>query len=295
MNTPKISFIVPVYNSAQYLAECLESVLAQTIDKEIIIINDGSTDDSLAMCLDYAKRYPFITLIHSRNEGLSAARNKGIRLARGEYLYFIDSDDYLMGDRLGEIYQLAHTHQTDVVKLQTELFKDDTGEIYHWPPVTKDLQGNSGQFYLGHQFFVALTFKRWVPCVCWSLIKREYLLKHQLFFKEGMKAEDQIFYTQLLTADESLSLLELPVVIYRYRQRDNSITNSKNDIRYIFDLIAVMQWLDQYSKQNAFSDNVLIGLDRISQHLAITINQQYAKLDTALQEQYRYIFLDKEL
>lgn len=128
-------------------------MLAQTIDKEIIIINDGSTDNSLTIILDYAKRHPFITVIHICNQGLSAARNKGILLARGEYLFFVDADDYLLGNKLKEIYQLAHQHQIDIIKLQTELFKDrNSDETYLWPSVSQTLKGKIGKVYSGHHF-----------------------------------------------------------------------------------------------------------------------------------------------
>ena len=108
-NKPKITFIIPVYNSALYLEECLNSLLNQSIHKEIIIIDDGSSDSSLSIILEYQQKHPEILLIKQPNQGAAAARNKGIALATGEFISFIDSDDFLIGDispliQLGEHY-----------------------------------------------------------------------------------------------------------------------------------------------------------------------------------------------
>lgn len=90
MTSPKISFIIPIYNTAIYLSECIESILTQRVELEIILVDDGSTDDSLTICLNYVKKYSFITLVHSQNKGQSAARNKAINLAQGKYIYLIE-------------------------------------------------------------------------------------------------------------------------------------------------------------------------------------------------------------
>lgn len=287
---PHISFIVPVYNSAKYLEQCLQSILQQNIDKEIIIIDDGSTDDSLTMMLSYAKQHDFISVIHSQNQGLSAARNKGIRLAKGDYLFFVDSDDYLLGDYLSDIYSLASQNQIDVVKMQTELFLDhDPSQTYLWATASQNLSGQSAMHYTGRQFFVQLSHTRWIPCVCWSLIKREFLLKHQLFFTEGIKAEDQIFYTLLLTIDDQLKLLELPTVIYRYRQRKNSITTNTNDTAYLHDIANIITWLEQYQQANDFNDLTNQGLLRVRQFLYENIKQHFELLTPDLQNQHQHL------
>lgn len=286
-HTPYISFIVPVYNSAKYLTACLESILRQTIDKEIIAIDDGSNDESLSILLDYAKKHPFISVIHSQNQGLSAARNKGIRLAKGEYLFFVDSDDYLLDADLMSIYQLAKQNQIHVIKMQTELFLDsDPSQVYHWQAVSPNLSANDSMLYTGRQFFVQLAHTRWIPCVCWSLIQREFLLHHRLFFQEGIKAEDQIFYTKLLTMDENLRLLELPTIIYRYRQRPNSITTRRNDIGYLLDIANIIDWLEEYKHAQSFGQMVQDSLERVQAYLYATLEREYALLTPELQAKH---------
>lgn len=270
---PTISFIVPVYRTAAYLADCLESLLRQTISKEIIIIDDGSPDNSLAIALDYARRYPFIRVIHSQNEGLSAARNKGMRLAVGEYLLFVDSDDYLLGDALGEIVAVAGQCGADVVKLQRQLFLDsDPHQTEVWEPVSP-LQENEAKLYRGYRFFIALSHQRWVPCVCWSLYRRDYLMKKGLFFVEGILAEDQIFYTQLLTQDPDLTVLEMPLVIYAYRAfRATGITGTKSE-RYFEDIRRVIAWLQQWAARTDFTPKVKQGIGHIITHLEYAVGQ----------------------
>lgn len=278
MTAPIITFIVPVYQSADYLPTCLNSILAQNISKEIIIIDDGSPDNGLQIALDYAKQYDFITVIHSRNEGLSAARNKGIRLAKGEFLFFVDSDDYLYGDFLPAICDVAHQAKADVIKLQRELFLDsDPSQIYRWKPVSKAVEANNAMLYEGYHFFINLTHTRWVPCVCWSIYRRDYLLQHQHFFPEGIKAEDQLFYTYLLTKDPTIRVLELPPFIYHYRShRIGSITNAQNDADYINDLKQVILLLQQWRDNNDFPAKVKQGITYITEYLQYDIDTRIA-------------------
>lgn len=264
-NTPQISFIVPVYATARYLRQCLDSILAQSVEKEIIIVDDGSPEEDLQIALSYAAHYPFITVVHSQNQGLSAARNKGIRLARGEFLFFVDSDDYLSGNRLAEACALANHAQADIIKLQVEMFLDDHSEPpYSWEPVATNLVGNTGKIYHGSRYFVALTHKRWIPAVCWTMIRRSYLQRRNLWFIEGLLAEDQTFYMELLTDDLQISVLELPLVVYHHRERRrNSITNASNNQSYITDLKRVIAWLEQWRDAQQWADDVRRGIDYV--------------------------------
>ena len=113
MSSPLISLIIPVYNVKDFLKECLNSVLNQTYQNlEIIIINDGSTDGSEQICKDYAKRDSRIILKHQKNSGLSAARNSGLELAKGKYVFFLDSDDFLAKDCLKYLVTLAESSKS---------------------------------------------------------------------------------------------------------------------------------------------------------------------------------------
>ena len=102
-----ISIIIPVYNASQYLHECLDSVLSQTFDGdyEVIAVNDGSTDNSLEICREYASKYPKFVVLTGENAGVSAARNKALDVAKGDWLVFVDVDDMLMPDALTTLYE----------------------------------------------------------------------------------------------------------------------------------------------------------------------------------------------
>lgn len=116
VNKPKVSVIIPVYNVEKYLADCLDSVVNQTLEEvEIICVNDGSTDSSESILKQYSCAYNNITVIKQENQGLSCARNAGILHARGEYIYFLDSDDRITANAMEEMYNLAHKDELDVL------------------------------------------------------------------------------------------------------------------------------------------------------------------------------------
>jgi len=113
---PKVSVIIPVYNAAQYMAQCIESVITQTLqDIEVIIINDGSTDNSLDIITKYQEKDARITVINQNNQGVSAARNKGLEIATGEYIGFVDADDYVKNDMFNKMYNAALLNNVEIV------------------------------------------------------------------------------------------------------------------------------------------------------------------------------------
>ena len=111
-----ISIIVPIYNASQYLRECIESILSQSFrDFELILINDGSTDESLSICKSYERQDDRITVISGANGGVSKARNRGLDAAKGEWITFADADDYFLDDALSTLYERAMQTGTDLV------------------------------------------------------------------------------------------------------------------------------------------------------------------------------------
>ena len=126
-----ISVIVPAYNVEDYLGECLDSIINQTFtDIEIICVNDGSVDSTLDIFNDYASRDERINVISQENKGLSGARNTGLKHAKGKYIYFMDSDDYLEVNALERMYSAAEEKSADIVFFKLINFDDGTGEKY---------------------------------------------------------------------------------------------------------------------------------------------------------------------
>ena len=114
-NTPRISVIIPVYNVEKYLGKCLSSLVEQTFrDFEIIAVNDGSTDHSLEILRRFEENYDFITVIDQENKGISLSRNRGMDIARGEYLCFVDSDDFVAPCYLQRLYELCQENKADI-------------------------------------------------------------------------------------------------------------------------------------------------------------------------------------
>lgn len=254
-----ISFIVPVYNVENYLEECLNSLLEQNIRKEIILVDDGSTDNSLAIALDFAHRYPEIVLIHqASNQGQSLARNRALSVAQGEYVLCVDSDDKLLGDYLLEIIDLARQQNADIVRVRAK----KVAELAHLqdelviPSILKNAEEDMVYRLSGYDCLKFLVDNKWIPGICWTLIKREVLQRHQLQFLQGVRAEDQLFYIQLLTCEPQLLVLECPHLVYHYRIRKGS-TITQIDFQYIRDHFTICQHIHQWIKQHPEFDEVL--------------------------------------
>lgn len=284
MNNPVISFIIPVFNAEQYLVECIESILNQTIHKEIILIDDGSKDKSLNIALDYSYKYEFITVIHySKNRGQSLARNNGIQLARGKYIYFVDSDDLLLEVDLNEICSLAEQNQVDLVKLQAQFqveMENRKSEIASIKCNPLNLQRRQGILLSGYDYFVQVA-RCWIPGICWTIIRREFLLENNILFKENVKAEDQLFYVQLLTCKPDIKLLDIGDIIYHYRIRKNS-TITSYDPKYFVNHFEICVLLEKWNIHNNFnteiSESIYLIMARIYQ-TALGLYNQFSNED----------------
>ena len=139
----KVSVIVPIYNVEKYLLRCIDSLIAQSLkDIEVILVDDGSPDQCPQLCDEYAEQYKNIKVIHQKNAGLGMARNAGLKIAKGEYIAFVDSDDYLDTDALEKLYQTAKKESADTV-LGAYCRVDAYGNILpqHTPMVNQIFEG----------------------------------------------------------------------------------------------------------------------------------------------------------
>ena len=139
---PLLTVVIPVYNVERYLKRCIESVLAQEWkDYEILLVDDGSTDHSPQICDDYVKDYDFISVIHKENGGLSEARNTGISHAKGEYVYFPDSDDWIEPDTFVALAEVLESRKFDIISFNREFVKGEEDAIVSEPEVTQVFEG----------------------------------------------------------------------------------------------------------------------------------------------------------
>lgn len=213
MEKPKFSIIVPVYNTEKYLKRCLDSIRNQTFKNyEVIIVNDGSTDNSS----DIISKYPF-KIINQKNQGLSMARNNGVKESSGEYLIFLDSDDYIEKDLLREINN-SLSNNPDLVRYQIKEVFDDKSDVNY--------EEESFENKDGVEAFKLITKYHFVENAWAYAIKREFYLKEKFSFKKGTYHED--FGLMPLVIIKSKIVNSINYVGYCYYQRDGSIMNSSD-------------------------------------------------------------------
>lgn len=210
--SPKISIIVPVYNVEQFISECINSILNQTFrDFELILINDGSTDKSGQICDEFASKDERIVVVHKENGGQSSARNKGIDLAKGEYIGFIDSDDWIEHDMYQIMYTKAIETGAEIAACNIVQYNKDSSKYYFCQDPTDyvcDRKSAMQELYLNER----LTFS---PCN--KLIKRE--LFREIRFKEGYILEDIDFTYRIIHQSQKVFYTGQALYNYRYNEQ----------------------------------------------------------------------------
>lgn len=237
-DTLLFSIIIPVYNVKQYLHDCLNSVLNQRfLNYEVICINDGSTDGSSLILDEYAAKYSNISIINQENKGLSAARNAGIRAAKGDYIFFLDSDDWIEPDTL-KILAEKQKGEDLLCFNGRRCFEDGTTETPDTGIVEDRLTG--WEYY---NKYALVSRKFHFVCTVLRLYRREYLLKNNLLFEEGIYHEDNLFTP--LACYFAKSVKVIPDILYVYRIREGSITQTAN-VQRLFDMITVANKLSDF-------------------------------------------------
>lgn len=222
----KLSFIVPVYKVEKYLEKCVESILSQSMDDyEIILVDDGSPDACPAICDNYAERYPDkIIVIHKENTGPGISRNFGIRAAKGEYIFFVDSDDYLVEDKANILYEKAVEFNVDVlqtsyysVKENTDI-KNYTGIHFEKEKLILHSDMEKELCYSSSKGYIVFPWR--------NLYRREFLLKNKIFFNENLRmVEEGPFNMEAFSKAERFVAVDIPVLCYRVRE--NSLQRQK--------------------------------------------------------------------
>lgn len=239
----ELSIIVPVYNVEEYLEECLNSIYKIGINKEVILVNDGSSDNSLKILEKYKKKYFEETIIiNQKNKGLSGARNEGLKVAKGTYISFIDSDDMILPDIYEKIYRKGKEENLDII-IGTGNYYYSNGEIKKFKRHKNLSKMNiiSGKEYL-RQSSKSRSYREEV----WDdFYKREFLLENSLKFEEGIYHEDVLFSFQAFIKSKRVKFYDEP--FYLYRQRENSIMKNINLKNYedkkfiLFEILKIME------------------------------------------------------
>ena len=235
----KISVIVPVYNVEKYLVRCLESLLDQSLSGiEIILVDDGSTDNSSHICDDYAKKHKNIRVIHKKNQGLGMARNSGLELAKGEYVTFVDSDDYIEKDALKKLYDKAVQYQADTVlgtfyrvdaygqavpqyvPMKNRIFDGKDSILEH---VLKNMLGSPREYHDD----VYLNMAVWMGLYSNRLIQEQHL---KFYSERKFISEDIIFDLDYYPLAKRVMITD--IVYYYYCENQFSLTTSYKKDRY---------------------------------------------------------------
>ena len=221
---PKISIIVPIYNVEQYIEECLNSIFLQTYkDYEIILVNDGSTDNSLDICYKYQKQNNSIKIYNKENGGLSSARNYGILHATGEYIIFIDPDDYWIESKaLEKLINIANATNCDIVRGECKEV-DISGKEIHPKKISEELYKQSGKKCSSIDFLRGPISRG--NFVWLFLIRRATL--GDLRFNEKQKFQEDIEFN-IRYFSTPRSCVYIPLIFYAYRKRYNSLTSTLN-------------------------------------------------------------------
>ncbi|MBR0381855.1 MAG: glycosyltransferase [Eubacterium sp.] len=229
---PKYSFIIPVYNSEKYLSACINSILEQTYTNfEILLIDDGSKDDSGSICDQYAKDYACISAFHKENGGASSARNMGTDKAKGEYIIFLDSDDYWDSkDGLKEIDSLI-TDEVDVVVFASKnTYENERGEItsqkndrYDYPDILNTLSPIEAlEFMVKNDLLNMHSSKK--------VYRKRFYTDNNLYFKEGIRAEDIEQGFRVANCLPVYRFLNQKLYVYRHHSGSVTATIGENHL-----------------------------------------------------------------
>jgi glycosyltransferase involved in cell wall biosynthesis len=233
MENYKVSVILPIYNAAKYLHQCMDSILSQTLKEiEILCVNDGSTDDSLAILQQYAKKDARIRILTQKNAGAGAARNTGLRYAKGEYLSFLDADDFFEPEMLELAYQKAKEGDARIVVFGSDQYWDDLGEFKN---VSWTIRKHALPPYrpMNYRTFTDNVFKVFVGWTWDKLFERAFVLEQGLRFQEQRTSNDLLFvFTAIVTADR-IEVLD-SILVHQRRNNPESLSNTREKSWWCF-------------------------------------------------------------
>jgi glycosyltransferase involved in cell wall biosynthesis len=231
------SIIIPVYNTEDYLSQCLDSVVNQTYREiEIIIINDGSTDNSKEIIDEYSRKDSRIIVINQLNKGLSAARNAGLNIATSEYILFVDSVEYIALDTCEKISIELSIFPYDCIIFGRYRFWGKGKKIIDTVTCKKDIY-ISGDSYISDAAIYGKFY-----AACWNKIyKKELIQKYNIRFIEGILHEDLAFVFQYLFYSSEIKIYDIPLYYYRFKRKNSIVNTLKEQDKDIFCTIETLE------------------------------------------------------
>ncbi|MDL2291846.1 glycosyltransferase [Bacteroides sp. OttesenSCG-928-F21] len=264
MNSPKVSVIIPVYNTQDYVRQAVECIMQQTLQEiEIIIINDGSTDKSLEIITALAEEDRRIQIHSQENKGLSNTRNRGMEFANGEYLYFMDSDDLVDLNALEECYKKCKKDNLDFVFFDADVIYESSNSSFQ---MDYHHFGIEDRIYSGIEIlnFLLDTWQFKSP-VYLNFINASFYKKNNLNFYPGIIHEDQLFTVMLYIMANKVSYINKD--FFKRRIRDASIMTQKMSWKNVVGYFTVFDQLQLFAKEK---DEII--QKTIDKHIKITLN-----------------------
>ena len=271
---PKVSVIIPIYNVEKYIIECLDSISKQTLKEiEIICVNDGSTDNSLNLIKKYAMNDNRIQIISQSNRGKSVARNSGVKYSNGEYIYFIDGDDYLDLNALSDLYNKAKENNLDILLFDANPFSNENNPIIEEKlklcKYFYSRKYNYSMILNGIEMFLKMKQKEeYRPCVCLHFYSKKFYINVGLSFFPGILHEDNIFsLIALLNAKKTIHINQS---YYKYRVHINSLAKSfniNNLFGYLIIYCEIQKLMENYNIKNELKSAIINEINEIKQKI----------------------------
>lgn len=244
----KLTLIVPIYNVEKYLEECIASISSQTNNfDEIILVNDGSTDSGPEICKKYCRQYPETIFISQSNRGLAAARNAGLKKATGDYVIFVDSDDYISQSMCQNIKEYLNVYAVDALYYNATMQYDI--------PAAEKLMTHSEEFDYhtmpGRDYLYRAFPESYSSSACLAAYRTEFLKNNNISFPEGTFFEDNLF--SLKVALEAQSICCVPDKFYIRRCRDDSIMTGTVTAKKCTDMVSVQHSMWKYLKEKGIA------------------------------------------
>lgn len=276
------SLILPVYNVELYLKECIGSILKQTYtDYELILVDDGSTDGSGAICDEYAEKEKQIKVIHKANGGSSDARNAGIETAQGEYIIYLDSDDYIISDRFLEKLSEKAENKADLIFYKYSKYFDNTKKL---EPCNFSYRRAMQATEYASKIRILVEDDAFYGMAWIKAIKRSLIVNNDIHFKVGLLGEDMEWNYHVLYHANSMEFID--EVFIAYRQRKGSVSVSLK-IRNLTDFIFILEKWTNFIRTEKCAENLKIALYGSLAKYYSNLFIVYARLTDKEKKKYR--------
>lgn len=252
---PELSIIVPVYNTSKYLQKCLDSIINQTLKKiEIIIINDGSTDNSEEIVLNYLRKDTRIQYYKQENKGVSSARNKGIELSKSEYIIFVDSDDFIDLNLVEDTLEKIKQEELDIVFFGIKSV-DQNGKIKNYIEINKNN-------------LISDVFFRSYPVN--KIYRKKLFIENNIKFPLGKKYEDIYTIPRVILSTKKIGYIDRYYYNY-YIGRPTSITSERNNFQTILDLIEAKKFINNFLQEKNLQTLYRESINQVKKDILVSM------------------------